>query len=75
MADVEVKCINKLPRNNTHEVNTHLGNALEDFQPRFFYAGVDADNGDGCAGLAPVFFFVKWLGGDCGTFATHANEP
>ena len=27
MADVEVKCINKLPRNNPHEGITHLGNA------------------------------------------------
>ena len=27
MTDVEVKCINKLPRNNTHEGITHLGNA------------------------------------------------
>ncbi len=25
MADVQVKCINKLPRNNTHEGITHLG--------------------------------------------------
>lgn len=25
MADVQVRCINKLPRNNTHEGITHLG--------------------------------------------------
>lgn len=25
MSDVQVKCINKLPRNNTHEGITHLG--------------------------------------------------
>ncbi len=25
MADVQVKCINKLPRDNTHEGITHLG--------------------------------------------------
>ncbi len=28
MADIEVKCINKLPRNNPHEGITHLGNAV-----------------------------------------------
>lgn len=27
MADVQVTCINKLPRNNTHEGITHLGNS------------------------------------------------
>jgi Protein of unknown function (DUF3892) len=27
MPDVEVKCINKVPRNNPHEGITHLGNA------------------------------------------------
>ncbi len=27
MADVRVTCINKLPRNNTHEGITHLGGA------------------------------------------------
>ena len=27
MADVQVTCINKLPRNDTHEGITHLGNS------------------------------------------------
>ncbi len=27
MADVQITCINKLPRNNTHEGITHLGGA------------------------------------------------
>lgn len=27
MADVQVTCINKTPRNNTHEGITHLGNS------------------------------------------------
>lgn len=29
MTDVQVTCINKLPRNNTHEGITHLGNGAQ----------------------------------------------
>ena len=46
MADVQVKCINKVPRNNPHEGITHLAHSIR----RSF--ACDSKGGDEAVGLA-----------------------
>ncbi len=42
MADVQVTCINKLPRNNTHEGITHLGGAGRKWTRQDVIASIEA---------------------------------
>ena len=42
MADIQITCINKQPRNNPHEGITHLGNAAGKWTPQQVIASIEA---------------------------------